>query len=75
LHRFYGNDDRKLTVDELVHWRKARSKGERVDEAKVAKAFDLDDKNKDGVVEWQEFGGPKGATEDHYEYSLLHPDL
>ena len=57
-----ADGDGKIVFDELKGWfQKTHSLG---DEAKVREVFDMDDRDKNGHIDWDEFSGPKGLRDE-----------
>merc|ERR1719272_2185441 len=56
------NKDKQLSLEEITAYFKKQGQ-DGIPEG----LMDEEDKNKDGVVSWEEFGGPKGDAEPKYE--------
>ena len=54
--------DKKITADELAAWFK--EKQGMTDENKLAEIMKAEDKDKNGIIDWDEFSGPKGTHDE-----------
>ena len=54
-----ADNDKKITHDEMHRWfTEVRGSKEGI----PPRLFEQEDKNEDGSISWEEFGGPKGSS-------------